>query len=181
MESLRGKLLIASPALLDPNFRRTVLLIGPHEPQGALGLVLNRPSEALVCDVVGDLGPLSGGQERLFLGGPVAPGAVVVLADFSDPSLAAMSIVDGIGLPDMSVEPERLAAGIRCSRCFAGHAGWGPGQLDQELQEESWLVEPLLAADLWLDPEDDLWGTLMRRRGGEYALLARMPMDPTLN
>ncbi len=181
MESLRGKLLLASPALLDPNFRRTVVLIGPHDEQGALGLVLNRPSEVQVRDVVGDLGPLSGEADRLFVGGPVAPGAVVVLAEFSDPSLAAMSINGDIGLPSMSADPERLAAGVRHSRCFAGHAGWGAGQLDAELAEESWFIEPLVASDLWLEPDQDLWGTLMLRRGGEYALLARMPMDPTLN
>lgn len=182
MESLRGKLLLASPALLDPNFRRAVVLIGPHDEQGALGLVVNRPSEVHVRDVVGDLGPLSQEDDRLYLGGPVAPGAVVVLAEFSDPSLAAMSIVGDVGLPNIGAEPDRLAAGVRHSRCYAGHAGWGPGQLDAELAEESWIVEKeLVAADLWLEPDQDLWGTLMLRRGGEYALLARMPMDPTLN
>ncbi len=181
MESLRGKLLLASPALLDPNFRRTVVLIGPHDEQGALGLVLNRPSDVRVGDVVENLGSLSGDSERLFVGGPVAPGAVVVLAEFEDPSLAAMQIVGDVGLPSMNAAPEHLADGVRRSRCFAGHAGWGPGQLDSELDEASWIVEPLVADDLWRDPEEDLWATLMLRRGGEYALLARMPMDPTLN
>lgn len=181
MESLQGKLLIASPALVDPNFRRAVVLIGPHDEQGALGLVLNRPSVMHVRDVVLELGPLAGEAERLFVGGPVAPGSIVVLAEFSDPSLAALTIVGDVGLPSINTDPERLAAGVRRSRCFAGHAGWGAGQLDEELAQESWIVEPLVAADLWLDPEEDLWGALMRRRGGEYALLARMPMDPTLN
>lgn len=181
MESLRGKLLIASPALVDPNFRRTVVLIGPHDEQGALGLVLNRPSEVRVSDVVENLEPLAAPDELLFVGGPVAPSAVVVLAQFSDPSLAAMTIVGDIGLPSMNAEPARLAAGVSHSRCFAGHAGWGPGQLDEELDEESWIVQELLTDDLWLAPERDLWAAILQRKGGEYALLARMPMDPTLN
>ncbi|GAC1434576.1 MAG: YqgE/AlgH family protein [Solirubrobacteraceae bacterium] len=181
MDSLRGKLLIASPALIDPNFRRTVVLIGPHDEQGALGLVLNRPSEVLVSDVVEHLEPLTAPDELLYVGGPVAPSAVVVLAQFCDPELAALMIVGDVGLPTMTADPQQLAAGVSHSRCFAGHAGWGPGQLDDEIEEESWIVEALTPDDLWLPPSRDLWATLLERKGGEYALIARMPMDPSLN
>ncbi|MGI8802838.1 MAG: YqgE/AlgH family protein [Solirubrobacteraceae bacterium] len=181
MDSLRGKLLIASPALLDDNFARTVVLIAAHDEDGALGLVLNRPSELLVADAVERLAPVCQEHERLYVGGPVEPGAVMVLAEFDDPSLAAVLIDGDLGLPNIEADPETLGGGVRRARCFAGHSGWGPGQLDAELAQEAWIVESLSPEDPWNEAGAELWRAVLERKGGEYALVARMPVDPSVN
>src|SRR3954454_23176050 len=97
METLQGQLLIASPALFDPNFRRTVVLVTEHNEEGAAGLVLKRPSEAGVGDAVAGLLPLVGDDERVVVGGPVQEQAVLVLAEFEDPDDAAMLVVGDVG------------------------------------------------------------------------------------
>ncbi len=181
MDSLRGKLLIASPTLMDPNFRRTVVLIAAHDEDGALGLVLNRPSDLLVADAVERLGPVCTEHERVFVGGPVEPGAVMVLAEFADPTLAALLIDGDLGLPTIEASAEALGDGVRRARCFAGHSGWSPGQLDAELAEEAWIVEDLEPEDAWSEAGAELWSRVLERKGGEYALVARMPVDPSVN
>jgi putative transcriptional regulator len=181
MDSVRGKLLVASPVLVDPNFLRTVVLIAAHDADGALGLVLNRPSTVVVRDVVAPLGDACHAFEQVYVGGPVQPGAVVVLAEFTDPDLCAMPIDGALGLPHVTLDPDALAGGVRRARAFAGHAGWGPGQLDAELAEEAWFVVDLDPEDPWINPGDRLWSAVLERRGGEYALLARMPLDPSVN
>ncbi|MCA1689076.1 MAG: YqgE/AlgH family protein, partial [Actinobacteria bacterium] len=138
MESLRGKLLIATPTLVDPNFSRTVILVAAHDEDGALGLVLNRPSELLVAEAVEPLALVCGEHERLHVGGPVQPGAIIVLAEFEDHARAALIIDGDLGLPNVEAGPETLAEHVRRARCFAGHSGWGPGQLDTELEHEAW-------------------------------------------
>jgi putative transcriptional regulator len=133
VESLRGKLLIAAPALLDPNFHRTVVLIAAHDEQGAMGLVLNRPSASSVVDLLPSLLVLAEPDAVVHIGGPVAPEAAILLAEFSDPDLAALTIFGDVGLPAADAGIDELAAGVRRARVFAGHSGWGPGQLDAEL------------------------------------------------
>ena len=182
-ESLRGKLLLSAPNLFDPNFRRTVLLIAEHTDEGAMGVVLNRPAEVTVAEAVPDLAWLSvPEQEPVFAGGPVATDSVVVLAEFELPELAAALIVGDVGfVPAATDDPDELASGVRRSRVFAGHAGWGPGQLDAEMDENSWIVESALPEDVFADDPDDLWSAVLRRKGREFRLLANMPLDPSLN
>lgn len=181
MDSLRGKLLIASPTLVDPNFSRAVVLIAAHDREGALGLVLNRPSELLVAEAVERLAAVCTDYERLYVGGPVEPGAVIVLAEFDDPTLAAVLIDGDLGLPNIEATASTLEDGVRRARCFAGHSGWGPGQLDAELAQEAWIVERLDPEDPWTESGADLWSRVLERKGGEYALVARMPVDPSVN
>jgi putative transcriptional regulator len=181
VDSLRGKLLIASPTLIDPNFARTVVLIAAHDRDGALGLVLNRPSDLLVSEAVDRLAAVCGGYARLHVGGPVEPGAVMVLAEFDDRSLAALLIDGDLGLPNIETPAEALAGGVRRARCFAGHSGWGPGQLDAELEQEAWIVEACAPEDPWIEGGAELWSRVLERKGGEYALVARMPLDPSVN
>jgi putative transcriptional regulator len=181
VDSLRGKLLIATPSLVDPNFSRTVVLVAAHDEDGALGLVLNRPSELMVADTVEHLAGVCGAHERLHLGGPVQPGAVIVLAEFEDHARAALIIDGDLGLPNVEAGPETLAEDVRRARCFAGHSGWGPGQLDAELEQEAWFVERLDPEDPWVEAGPELWSRVLERKGGEYALVARMPLDPSLN
>jgi putative transcriptional regulator len=179
-ESLRGKLLIASPALLDPNFARTVVLITEHNDEGAMGVVLNRPSETPVDEVAPELAAVAD-RGPVFIGGPVQPQALVVLAEFSDPEAAAWIVVADVGFVAAQTEGDRLEAAVRRGRVYAGYSGWGAGQLEGELAEEAWIVEPPMASELFPDDPEVLWQGVLARKGGQFALIARMPDDPSLN
>jgi len=179
-ESLRGKLLVASPALVDPNFARTVIFITEHNDEGAMGIVLDRPSETAVESVVPALAEIAGG-EPIYVGGPVQPEALVLLAEFSNVEAAAWIVVADVGLAAADVDLEELAASVRRGRVYAGYSGWGAGQLEAEMEVESWIVEPPLPAELFPEDPATLWNDVLARKGGQYALLARMPADPSVN
>lgn len=182
VESLRGTLLIASPSLGDPNFLRTVVLVVEHSEEGTMGLVLNRPSEVAVADAVPGLaGLVAGTDAALYVGGPVEPRAVVVVAELEDPSQAAELLVGDVGLMPADGDPALLAATARRARVFAGYAGWAAGQLELELSEDAWIVEPAEPGDVFSDTPDALWSSVLERKGGSYALVARMPIDPSVN
>jgi putative transcriptional regulator len=181
-DSLRGTLLLAAPALKDPNFDRTVILIAEHSDEGAMGLVLNRPSEAAVADAVPDLTWIASSDEPVYVGGPVAANGVIVLAEWDDPAKAAVLIDDDLGfVPGDSEDTDALAAAVRRTRVYAGHAGWGPGQLEDELAEDAWIVKAPLREELFSDDAEGLWSAVLRRKGREFALLSTMPPDPSLN
>jgi putative transcriptional regulator len=182
MDSLRGKLLLAAPALKDPNFDRTVVFIAEHSEDGAMGLVLNRPSEAPVVDAIPDLTWIADSDDLVYVGGPVAPNGVIVLAEWEDPSQAVVLVDDDLGFVPGDVEDtDALAAAVRRARVYAGHAGWGPGQLEDELAEEAWIVEAPLREELFSEDPEGLWSAVLRRKGREFALLSTMPPDPSLN
>ena len=181
MKSFRGQLLIAGAGLLDPNFWRTVVLLVEHNDEGALGLVLNRPSETSVGEAVPELGELVDLDERLFIGGPVQPSAVIILAQFEDPTDAALIAFDDVGVLASEASAEDLSAGVRRGRAFVGHSGWGPGQLDSEIERGDWILESASRADAFAESPMDLWPTVLTRKGGSYALIARMPADPSVN
>lgn len=180
VDSLRGQLLVASPGLLDPNFRRSVVLVTEHTEEGAAGLVLNRPSPVAVAAAVPQLEPLVEEDEPVWVGGPVQPEAVLVLGEFLDPDDAAVPLFESLGFPSLD-EPEEIVPATTRRRVFAGYAGWGAGQLEEELANEDWILEPALADDAFTDEPDELWGDVLRRKGGIYELVARMPEDPSLN
>jgi putative transcriptional regulator len=173
-DSLRGQLLIASPGLAD-FFRRSVILVLEHTEEGAMGVVLNRPSEATVAEAVPVLAELAEDEDLVRIGGPVAPNAVVALGEFEDPSEAGRAVTGPLGVLD----PDRGSDSLRRLRVYAGYAGWGPGQLDSELEQDAWIVELADPEDPFL--EGDLWPVVLGRKGGEYALLATMPADPSQN
>jgi putative transcriptional regulator len=181
MESARGQLLIAGPTLLDPNFWRTVVLVVEHTDEGALGLVLNRPSETTVGEAVPQLEELVDLGEQLFIGGPVQPSAVIVLAEFEDPTDAALIAFDTVGVLGAGPGSDQPAAGVRAGRAFVGHAGWGPGQLDSELERGDWILDRARRQDAFCGTPPDLWSEVLTRKGGSYALVARMPPDPSVN
>ena len=181
-ESLRGKLLVAAPSLRDPNFDRTVVLIAEHSEEGAMGLVLNRPSDAAIAEAVPELDWVAGPDEHVFVGGPVAPTGVIVLAEWDDPSQAVVLVEEDLGfVPGDAEDTDALAAAVRRARIYAGHAGWGPGQLEDEVGEEAWIVEAPLREELFSDDAEGLWAAVLRRKGREFALLSTMPPDPSLN
>src|SRR5918994_1530052 len=181
-DSLRGKLLLASPTLLDPNFVRTVILIAEHTDEGAMGLVLNRPAASSVSEAVPDLAWLTGDEEQVYVGGPVAETAVIVLAEFDRPEVAGALVEGDLGFVGADAdEPAQLDGAVRRARVFAGHAGWGPGQLEDELAEDAWIVEPPRREEVFTEEPEDLWAAVLRRKGRRYALLSTMPPDPSLN
>jgi putative transcriptional regulator len=181
VESTRGQLLIAGPSLTDPNFWRTVVLVVEHTGEGALGLILNRPSDSTAEDAVPELLEMLDPDGPLFVGGPVQPSGVVVLAEFEDPGDAALLSFDDIGVVLSAAAPEQLAAGVREARAFAGHSGWGPGQLESEIEEGAWILEPARRDDAFCAEPEELWSSVLERKGGRYQLVARMPVDPSLN
>jgi putative transcriptional regulator len=180
VQSLKGHLLIAGPSLVDPNFRRTVVLVGEHSEEGALGVILNRTAEVAIVDAVPELAAFVEGLDQVHVGGPVQPSAIVVLADFVEPDRAGSIVLDSVGFLPAEVDPDELGE-LRRARVFVGYAGWGPGQLESELEEESWIVEPALADDVFTAEPDDLWSAVLRRKGGPFGVLAQMPLDPSLN
>jgi putative transcriptional regulator len=180
MESLRGHLLIAGASLWDPNFRRTVVLIGHHDDEGAVGVVLNRPLDATVEQSVPPLSPLVPPGEPLFRGGPVQPEAAVVLADFEEPDRAGILALDSIGFLPEETDAESLG-GLRRVRVFAGYAGWGAGQLEAELDEASWHATPAVPGDVFTSDPERLWASAVSRLGPEHRLLRTLPVDPQTN
>ena len=172
-ENLSGKILIASPALAD-FFHRTVVLVVDHNDEGAFGLVLNRPSESTVEQAVPGVFDALDPDEMLHIGGPVQPSAVTAVAEHDDPADATRLLVGAVGMVDLDSIPP-----LSRVRAFAGYAGWGAGQLDAELEAEAWIVDDARVDDAFAD--GDLWADALERKGGEYALLSRMPADPALN
>jgi putative transcriptional regulator len=155
-------------------FRRAVVLVVEHNEQGAFGLVLNRPSDSTVGEAVPDLAELIGPEHVVHVGGPVQPGAVTAVGEHADPAASSKLIVGAVGMVDLDEPPD-----VSRIRVFAGYAGWGPGQLDEELEAEAWIVEAAHPDDPF--SEEDLWASVLSRKGGEFVLLARMPPDPSVN
>jgi putative transcriptional regulator len=180
VDSLRGSLLVANGQLFDPNFRKSVVLLTHHDEEVALGLVLNRPATLAVEEVAPALGALLEPGVPLFLGGPVQTEAAVVLAEFDQIDLAGTIVVGSIGFPPPGAVPETLQ-GIRRMRVFAGYAGWGAGQLERELRESAWIVEPARSEDVFTDSPEGLWSSVLKRKGHQYRTLALMPFDPSTN
>jgi putative transcriptional regulator len=179
--SLAGRLLLASTTLQDPNFLRTVVLIGMHSEQGALGLVLNRPSTITVGEAVPALEEMMGEDEPVYVGGPVQPGAIVMLAEFLDPAAAGILVLGRIGLPAPDAPLQTLGDATERRRVFAGYAGWGEGQLDAEFEQGDWITMDPRPEDIFSEAPGELWREVLTRKGGKYALIARMPLDPSVN
>jgi putative transcriptional regulator len=184
-----GQLLAATPMLGDVNFRRTIVLVVEDDAdEGTLGVVLNRPSEIPVEQVLEPWTTLVTGPSVLFRGGPVAPDSALALAlprGDEEPigwrSLAGSRLMSRLGLVDLGAPPELMAGGIASLRVFAGYAGWGPGQLEAEIDVGAWLVLDGLPEDAFVPEPDRLYPSVLRRQGGDMALLSTYPDDPVLN
>jgi putative transcriptional regulator len=180
-ESLSGQLLLAAPSLQDPNFQRAVVLIGAHSEEGAMGVVLNRPSAVTVGEAVPQLEQAVGELETVYVGGPVQPSSIVFLAEFLDPAPAGLLVLGRIGFPAPEADIDELSESIARRRVFAGYAGWGEGQLDEELDQGDWIALPAQPEDVFTEDPDELWSRVLARKGGAYVLMARMPLDPSVN
>jgi putative transcriptional regulator len=182
----RGSALVAAPGLQDPNFRRTVVLIIDHTASGTLGVVLNRPSEVPVRDVLPLWGPHATLPRALYVGGPVQRRAALCVAALpagvdAERTDGMIKVRGSLALIDLEADPELMAPQLRGLRVFAGYAGWGQGQLAREISRGDWVVVPALADDVLAPLNTDLWSRILRRQGMPLALLATYPSDPTEN
>lgn len=180
-----GRLLVATSALVDPHFARTVVLLLDHDVDGSLGVVLNRPSPIPVASVLADWAPSVDVPEVLFEGGPVSPDAALAVAAVPEPRgvepVGFRRLFGGCGIIDLDTPREVLAPAISRLRIFAGYAGWGSGQLDLELAEGSWYVVESLADDVFSPAPARLWSAVLRRQPGGLAWVSTKPADPSRN
>jgi putative transcriptional regulator len=183
-DSLRGRLLVATPDLADPNFFRTVVLVLEHSSDGALGVVLNRPSTATtVEDPLPAWAPLAADPPVIFVGGPVQPEAAIGLAhraDAADPDGFA-PLSGELGTVDLERDPTDVAPRVDRIRVFAGYSGWGPRQLEGELESGGWFVVGAEPSDLWTAEPEALWRAVLRRQPGSERLFADFPLDARFN
>jgi putative transcriptional regulator len=180
VESLKGKLLISGPGLFDDNFRHTVVLLGAHDGAGAVGVVLNRPLDVTLGEAVPTLAEVAGPDERLFQGGPLEPRQAVLLVDVADPSLLDVPVLGSVGFLTGEVS-DAVRPAVRRARVYLGHAGWGAGQLEAELEAGAWIVEPATGDDIFTPDPDALWRRVLERKGPPYTTMARTPYDPRTN
>ncbi len=179
-----GGLLVAAPPLGDPNFDRTIVYVIEHTTDGALGLVLNRPSTETPPDVLAPWLALHAPPQVMFSGGPVETHVLIGVAERTGPDHvrpdAPLTAHDDtvIGTVDLSEPP---AADVVRLRVFRGYSGWSPGQLDAELLAGAWLVVPAEPADVFTAAPGELWRSVLRRQGGSTAWLANAPHDLSLN
>lgn len=191
MQSLKGSLLIASPGLADPNFSRTVVLIVEHNEEGALGVVLNRPGKVSVSDLWSSLSSEPCGcDSKTFVGGPVQENSVLILHGFEDLSSGSQEVISGVYLgSELSLLEMILARSGDTSpevvsgsfRLYCGYAGWGAGQLDQEMDSGGWLTLPAKLEHIFQADTDELWTQALRGVGGPYEFFSLMPPNPELN
>ncbi|MCV2394259.1 YqgE/AlgH family protein [Actinotalea sp. M2MS4P-6] len=182
--SLTGRLLVAAPGMRDPNFARSVVLLLDHGDDGAFGVVINRPLEVDVDEVLPDWQPFATPPGRLFQGGPVGlDGAlgVVLVPDGSVPPPGVDRVTGPFGLVDLDTPTDEVASRLGELRVFAGHSGWSGGQLEAEIARGDWLVLAADERDPFSGSPERLWSQVLRRQGGDLALFAGAPVDPRLN
>jgi putative transcriptional regulator len=181
-----GSALVAAPALRDPHFCRTVVLIIDHRASGTLGVVLNRPSDVPVRDVLPLWGPHATVPSALYVGGPMEQRAALCVAALpadvdAERTDGVIRVRGSLVLINLDADPDLMAPRLRGLRVFAGYAGWSEGQLAGEIQRGDWVVVPALPDDVLAPPGTDLWARILRRQGMPLALLATYPADPVLN
>lgn len=181
--SLTGQLLVATPALADPNFDRAVVLLLDHDEDGSLGVVLNRPTPVDVSDILQGWAEFADDPGVVFQGGPVALDAALGVAVIpgTEGPLGWRRVHGAIGLVDLEAPPELLAAELGSLRIFAGYAGWGAGQLEEELAEGAWYVVESEPGDVFAPEPERLWRSVLRRQRSELAMVATYPDDASLN
>lgn len=177
-DELRGRLLVATPSLADPNFDHTVIFILDHGSEGAVGVVLNRPSTVTVEEALPRWQPMAAEPAVVFLGGPVQPEAIVGLGAAPGESSTVQPVVPGVGIVDLRAEPVLLTGEVGAMRLFAGYAGWGAGQLESELEGGGWFVVDAEPWDAFGDDPAALWVAVLVRQGGLFVAACE---DPSSN
>ncbi len=178
--SFTGKLLVANPQLVDPNFYRTVVLLFEHGEEGAFGTVLNRPTTEGAAEHLPAWAHLLAEPATVFVGGPVRNEIAVGVAEWPSTEAAGeANLFAGIGFIDLTDPPDPEEPPVRI-RVFSGYSGWDAGQLEVELAVDSWFIVDPIVGDVFGDPED-LWSRVLARQEGHLSLYARYPEDPSLN
>jgi putative transcriptional regulator len=181
-DSCKGRLLVATPTLGDPNFDRTVVLVLEHTEEGAVGVVLNRPSATDLDEAGADWGgwdELAAAPAVVFMGGPVSRNAVICLGHATEPEVDGyQELLPPLGLLDLAGPPK---GGVKAIRLFAGYAGWGEGQLESEIAEGAWFVVDAEPDDALTEDPEELWAHVLRRQPGRLSLFAACPPDPSTN
>lgn len=176
-----GQVLVATPSLADPNFTRTVVLILEHGEDGALGVVVNRPTEVTIEDTLPGWDRLAADPPVVFLGGPVEQEALIAVARLApgeaDGPADWQPVTDALGVVDLDQDP-MLVPELAEIRVFAGYAGWAPGQLDAEISSGSWFVLDAEPHDPFAPDAEALWRGVVRRQGGVFSTF---PPDPSHN
>jgi putative transcriptional regulator len=182
-DSIRGRLLVATPTLYDPNFFRTVVLVLEHGEDGALGVVLNRPSETAVGESLPDWSSVASDPGVVFAGGPVSPDAAIGLArtGAADQADGWAPLFGHLGTVDLGRPPPDVPVDVQNLRVFAGYAGWSAGQLDGEVESGGWFVLDAAPDDVFTSAPSALWAAVLRRQGGRLAMFANAPAHPSLN
>ncbi len=180
----KGLFLIATPGLRDPNFQQTVILLCEHGPDGALGVVVNRPTQITIPEVLPHVPILEGQHHKVFAGGPVQQNNLLILYRTPEGRDDSHHIFDGVylgghakALDDLLRDPSSLAN----MRAFMGYSGWAPGQLEHEMQSGSWLTQPADSAAMFEADHRRFWSTRLRTLRRDWSLYADMPCDPTMN
>jgi putative transcriptional regulator len=182
--SIVGKLLIAEPMLGDPNFERSVVLIIEHVEDGALGVVLNRPTQLEVSTVLDEWAGLAAEPPVLYVGGPVEQNGVIALGRRfanGEPPNGWVQVMGDVGTVDLHGTPGEIAGDLVGIRFFVGYSGWGPGQLEAELEQDAWLVVDAVVDDVFAPDPETMWRSVLRRQGGKLAMLANFPPHPSMN
>jgi putative transcriptional regulator len=180
----KGVFLVAAPSLRDPNFRQTVVLLCEHGPEGALGVVVNRPTAMLISEALPDIPVLEGQRHVLFSGGPVQPNQVLILYRLAHEPVDTHHVFNGVYLGGDLSMLERVITkpvGAEAFRAFVGYSGWGPGQLESEMKTGSWITLPADSSVVFQKDPLSIWPDILRSLGKPYDLYAEMPADPTLN
>lgn len=185
LESTRGRLLVATPLLGDPNFERTVIFMLEDNEEGALGLVLNRPSPLEVTEPLPDWSRLVARPSVVFVGGPVSRTSVIALAArepaYELPDDAWTEVGGTVGVLDLTADADLIGAGLAEVRVFAGYAGWGEGQLGGEIAEGAWFVVDAVTTDTFTDHPELLWRDVLRRQRDPLRQFANYPPDVSVN
>lgn len=178
-----GQLLVASPLLGESAFAQAVVFLLDHDADGALGVVLNRPTPVPVAQVLPTWQGFASGPDVLFQGGPVALDNALALGSVpgTEEPLGWRRVLGPLGLVDLDTPPELLAADLHAMRIFAGYAGWSPGQLEDELAEDAWFLVDAAPGDVFSGSPAALWRAVLRRQRGAVALLSGYVEDPTRN
>lgn len=187
--TLTGRLLVAAPLLQEDSFRRSVVFVVDDDEHGTLGVILNRPLKTAVDEVVEAWGAYASEPAVMFSGGPVGEDSGIALGTADPgaepPGWAPLEGIDPglgrLGLVDLDGPPEVLGGALGAFRLFAGYAGWGSGQLAEEIEEGAWHVVDALPGDVFTTVPGSLWPRVLRRQGGDLALLSTYPDDPSLN
>jgi putative transcriptional regulator len=182
-ESVRGRLLVATPTLYDPNFFRSVVLVLEQGDDGALGVVLNRPSDTAVAETLPAWKPVASEPDVVFVGGPVSPDAAIGVARVGNAEEAEgwAPLFGPLGTVDLGRDPAELPVDVQNVRVFAGYAGWSEGQLDGELEAGGWFVIDAAPDDVFTSEPEGLWASVLRRQGGRLAMFASAPPHPSMN